>query len=616
MRVPISAVIITFNEEQNIERCIRSLEGVADEIIVVDSYSTDKTVEIAASLGAVVYQQVFLGHVEQKNFALSKSTHPQVLSLDADEVLSEKLKESILEVKENWTHDGYYFNRLTSYCGRWIKHTSWYPSKKLRLWDRRKGEWGGVNPHDKFILKKGASRKFLKGDLLHFSYVSSEQHYKKVQFYSRIFAELHFYKGQRTYLWNQFLNPDWRFFRDYIIKLGFLDGRDGYTISRISAYETFLKYSKLLKLQRLNRNIRGDICFFNGNRAWGGGEKWYFDMACRLKNRNYKVVAVANTQSELLVKLRLKSIPTLAINLNNFSFINPVSLFRLYLFFRRSGIKTVLINLSSDLKVAGIAARLAGVKKIIYRRGSAIPVRNTLLNRIIFKYLITDVMANSEETRRTILQNNPNIIDSSKIHIIYNGIDFEDFEKTCYVPVQVPTEGFFIIGNCGRLSPEKGQHHLIELAQMLKEKGVRFKILIAGEGKLKEKLKQLAISKGVEEQVVFLGFMNNLKSFYEKIDLFILTSKWEGFGFVLVEAMSYKKPVVAFDIKSTAEIIVNNQTGFLAENENVQDLYEKTLKIMYDKDLRIRMGEMGKQRVEEMFTMKKALERVEELIGY
>lgn len=615
MSIPISAVIIAFNEEQNIERCIRSLEGVADEIIVVDSFSADRTVEIAASLGAMVYQQVFLGHVEQKNFALTKTTFPHVLSLDADEVLSDKLKESILEVKENWTHDGYYFNRLTSYCGKWIKHTSWYPSKKLRLWDKRKGEWGGVNPHDKFILKKGSTKKFLKGDLLHFSYLNSDQHFKKVQSYSRIFAESHFYKGKKIHFWNLILNPAWRFFRDYIIKLGFLDGKDGFTISRVSSYETFLKYRKLLQLQQINRKIHGDICFFNGNKTWGGGEKWYFDMACRLKKHNYKVIAVASTQSALLVKLRLNSIPTLSVKLKNLSFLNPVTLVRLFLFFRRTGIKTVIINLSSDLKVAGIAAKLAGVKKIIYRRGSAIPIRNTFLNRCIFKHLITDVVANSEETRRTILQNNPNIIDVSKIHVIYNGIDLEDFDKSNSAPVEIPEGGYFVIGNCGRLSPEKGQHHLIELARMLKGKGKRFKILIAGDGKLKEELRQSAIDKGVEDHIVFLGFINNLESFYKSIDLFILTSKWEGFGFVLVEAMSYQKPVIAFDIKSTAEIIVNNDTGYLVENENVQELCDKTLKLMLDQELRIRMGERGKQRVEEMFTMKKALEKVEELIG-
>ena len=151
MGTPISAVIITYNEELNLERCLLSLQGIADEIIVVDSFSTDKTVEIAKNFGAHVFQQVFLGYVEQKNFALSKTNYLHVLSLDADEEISEKLRESILEVKENWTHDGYYFNRLTNYGGKWIKHTSWYPSKKLRLWDKRKGEWGGMNPHDKFI---------------------------------------------------------------------------------------------------------------------------------------------------------------------------------------------------------------------------------------------------------------------------------------------------------------------------------------------------------------------------------------------------------------------------------------------------------------------------------
>ena len=146
MEVKVSAVIITYNEERNIKRCLDSIVGVADEIVVVDSYSTDRTEEICKAYHVKFIQHRFFGHIQQKNWAILQATSPYILSLDADEALSDELRLSILKAKKNWTHDGYYFNRLTNYCGKWIRHTSWYPARKLRLWDSRKGSWGGFNP--------------------------------------------------------------------------------------------------------------------------------------------------------------------------------------------------------------------------------------------------------------------------------------------------------------------------------------------------------------------------------------------------------------------------------------------------------------------------------------
>ena len=148
MKVNISAVIIAFNEEKNIERCILSLKNVVDEIVVVDSFSKDKTKEICLAHNVVFIEHSFKGHIEQKNWAYTQASNNYVLSLDADEALSDELKNSILAIKNNWKNDGYAFNRLTSYCGKWIKHCGWYPDIKLRLWDRRKGTWKGINPHD------------------------------------------------------------------------------------------------------------------------------------------------------------------------------------------------------------------------------------------------------------------------------------------------------------------------------------------------------------------------------------------------------------------------------------------------------------------------------------
>ena len=137
--VKISAVIITYNEERNIGSCLDSVKAVADEIVVVDSYSTDKTQEICSRMNVKFLQHHFEGHIEQKNYAVSCVQYGHVLSLDADEILSEKLKQSIIAAKQNWRFDGYSFNRSTNYCGNWIRHSGWYPDTKLRLWNRTKG---------------------------------------------------------------------------------------------------------------------------------------------------------------------------------------------------------------------------------------------------------------------------------------------------------------------------------------------------------------------------------------------------------------------------------------------------------------------------------------------
>jgi glycosyltransferase involved in cell wall biosynthesis len=149
--IKLSAVIITFNEEKNIERCLNSLKEVADEIVVLDSFSKDQTKEICLKHNVAFYEHAFDGHIQQKNRAVSYAKYPHVLSLDADEALDLQLINSIKEIKAAFNMQGYYMNRLTNYCGHWVKHCGWYPDKKLRLWDSRLGQWTGTNPHDKYF---------------------------------------------------------------------------------------------------------------------------------------------------------------------------------------------------------------------------------------------------------------------------------------------------------------------------------------------------------------------------------------------------------------------------------------------------------------------------------
>jgi len=246
--IQLSAAIITFNEEKNIERCLKSLQGIVDEIIVVDSFSTDKTEEICQKYGVRFIKNKFEGHVEQKNFAANSCVNDWVFSLDADEALSEELQKSILKVIQNPDFDSYSFNRATHYCGQHIRHSGWYPDPSLRLWNRNKGKWAGNNPHDRYVLNIGASRKHIAGDLLHFSFNSIEEHSTQINKFSTISAMSKFKKGKKSSIFHITIAPRWRFIHNYILKLGFLDGYFGYVIAVNSAQEVFLKYSKLRNL--------------------------------------------------------------------------------------------------------------------------------------------------------------------------------------------------------------------------------------------------------------------------------------------------------------------------------------------------------------------------------
>lgn len=253
MQIKLSVVIITLNEEKNIERCLQSIKLVADEIVVVDSFSTDKTKEIGLTHGVNFIEQKFLGHIEQKNFAISQAASPYILSLDADEALSEKAIEEIKKIKNNWTADGYYLNRLTNYCGKWIHHCSWYPDKKLRLWDSRLGSWGGVNPHDKYEMKAGAKISAIKADILHYSFHSVNQHIQQINFFTDISSKAAFDSGKKSNLLHIIFKPIVKFLRDYFLHLGFLDGYYGFVICVNSSHAKFLKYVKLRELQKLTK---------------------------------------------------------------------------------------------------------------------------------------------------------------------------------------------------------------------------------------------------------------------------------------------------------------------------------------------------------------------------
>jgi glycosyltransferase involved in cell wall biosynthesis len=241
----LSAVIISYNEEQNIGRCLQALAGIADEIIVVDSNSTDKTCLIAEQYGAKIIQHPFEGFAAQKNFAAQCASHDWVLSLDADEELSEELKSAILQVKNKALFDAYFLKRATNFCGTFIRHGSWYPDKQCRLWDKTKGDWQGMI-HEKWRLFD-PSKKYgtLSGDLLHYSFNSISDYMKMTERYTSLSAIEALANGKNVSLLKLMIGPKIKFIQDYILRLGFLDGYAGYVAYRLAANMAFVKYSKI-----------------------------------------------------------------------------------------------------------------------------------------------------------------------------------------------------------------------------------------------------------------------------------------------------------------------------------------------------------------------------------
>ena len=247
--IQLSVTIITFNEEANIARCLQSVKDLADEIIVIDSHSKDKTRELAEKMGAKVIERPFPGHIEQKNFAIEQAQFDWILSLDADEVLSDQLKKSILQVKMAPKSQGYYFNRLTNYAGFWVKHCGWYPDKKLRLFNKHYAKWAGMNPHDIIKVDPKSKKAPLSGDLLHYSYDSITDHVNQTNKFTTIAAKAAYQKGLTSNHFKIVTRPPLKFIRDYFWKKGFLDGRYGFIICLINSLSALLKYAKLKELQ-------------------------------------------------------------------------------------------------------------------------------------------------------------------------------------------------------------------------------------------------------------------------------------------------------------------------------------------------------------------------------
>jgi glycosyltransferase involved in cell wall biosynthesis len=245
----ISAVIITLNEEENIRRCLNSLHGVVEEVVVVDSFSTDNTPNLCKlNKNTRFLQRKWAGYAKTKNWANEQATHPYILSIDADEALDEELRASILALKAKGLSGAYQLNRITNYCGKWIKHSGWYPDKKIRIFKNGSAYWSNDLVHEKLIVDSSQSIHLLQGHLLHYSIKSIEQHKQVVAKYAALKAQDKINKGRPISASRYYLSAMVKFIVVYFFRLGLLDGINGWHIARLSAWSKIITYQKLKSL--------------------------------------------------------------------------------------------------------------------------------------------------------------------------------------------------------------------------------------------------------------------------------------------------------------------------------------------------------------------------------
>ncbi|CCU81051.1 Glycosyl transferase, group 1 [Halanaerobium saccharolyticum subsp. saccharolyticum DSM 6643] len=363
-----------------------------------------------------------------------------------------------------------------------------------------------------------------------------------------------------------------------------------------------------------------NIVFLNSCPVWGGGEKWTFTTAKILNNDPaFNIYIATGRDTELFKRAKEAGIKTSEVKVKSgITVLNPFKVKNFVSFLKDKKIDIMFSNMSQDLKFGGITGKLAGLERIIYRRGSAIPIKNRFYNKYLLTECVTDIIANSKSTKETILRNTSHWLNEGKIELIYNGIDLDKIDKGLENAVNLKQEfgiadDNIIIGNIGRLSYQKGHEFLIEAVELLKQEREDFVVLIIGDGEREEEIKKLVKEKKIEDHIVFTGFRDDVYSLLPGLDFLVHTARWEGFGFVIAEAMAAGLPVVSTDVSNISEIVVEGETGYLAEAGNSEDIAAKMLKMIEQKN-KNNFGIRGREVIEENFTLEIMIERIKRFL--
>lgn len=355
--------------------------------------------------------------------------------------------------------------------------------------------------------------------------------------------------------------------------------------------------------------MKKNITFINTNKAWGGGEKWHFEAAIALRKLGHKCSIICYPDSALQKKCVKEKIQYTTLKTTNLSFLNPLLLWKTFIFLRQNSTEILFLNLPIDVKISAILAPLykkfLGVEKIIYRRGMPAPIQNTFLNRYLYSK-VDAIIANSLEIKNSIIKNIPLL--KNKVFIIYNGVLSQGRSTKI-----LNSNHTIKIGNLGRLVEQKGQKHLIGVAIFLRKKNINFHLSIAGNGPLKEELQRLIKYNELETYVSLVGHVDS-DVFLSSIDIFIFPSHFEGSANAIIEAFQYGIPSLSFNISSMPEMITDYQTGFLIEPFDEAKMANKIIKLIQSPDLYTQMSTQCLEVINDKFNYNLKIKQVEDLM--
>ena len=360
--------------------------------------------------------------------------------------------------------------------------------------------------------------------------------------------------------------------------------------------------------------MKNKICFFNSVITWGGGEKWHYETAIEFLSKGYDVTVLGNVDSEIVKKSKINNMKTAEFKISSRSFLNALLLIKLIIYFKKEKYDIVIANLPIDMKLLAIISFFVKIPKKIYRRGSAIPIKNTFLNNFLLLKGIDIILVNSYETKKTVVEKLKSTAIDSKIKVIHNFFDTSKYNLITQNNMNKVNKDQIIIGNLARLSKQKGQNNFIDIARILNKEKINYKIVIAGVGELEEDLKNEIKENKLEDNIKLLGFCDNVSEFFLTIDIFAFPSLWEGFGYSLAEAMYFNKPIIAYDISSNKEIIGDYPYSTLVEfGDNVSfanAIIEYSKKLEY-----INKSNFGTKNVIDRFSKEKIINDIENMFN-
>ncbi len=364
-----------------------------------------------------------------------------------------------------------------------------------------------------------------------------------------------------------------------------------------------------------------NIVFLNSCPVWGGGEKWTFTTAKILnEDPDFNVYIATGKDTELYKRAKKAEIKTRQVEIKSgLTVLNFFKVKSFISFLKEENIDIMFLNMSQDLKFGGITGKLANLERIIYRRGLAVPIKNRFYNKYLFNRCLTNVIANSISVKKSLLKNTSKWLNEEKIDIIYNGVELDKIDEELEKDKINLREEFnidnedIVISNIGRLTEQKGHIYLFKALSIVKNKFDKFKVLIVGKGDLEKELKNKVSRYNLENHIIFTGFRSDIYNILDQSDFLVHTALWEGCPNTLLEAMAVGIPIVASDIPSVEEIIINENVGYLAKNKNPKDIAEKMLKMINNPN-RNQFSLNAKKLIKNKFTTKIMGENVKNIL--